>query len=80
MPKKLFASYEKTSVVKIEKITHTIRLRLNMTRNDVMGILNNVPKDAIVTMIVGDDTFDGYGEIIFEETKGDETCTTQKVT
>ena len=58
----------------------TIRLRLNTTRNDVTGILNNVPKDATISMIVGDDAFPGYGEIIFKETKGDETCTTQKVT
>lgn len=62
-----FISYQKRSVVKIETIKHTVRLRLNDKKSDIIKTLENVPDDAIVSMVVDDTALGAYGEIIFEE-------------
>lgn len=66
---KNFASYEKTVVAKVQRIKHTVRMRLNSTKRGLMGTLENVPDDAVIEMIVGDDEDDDYGEIVFAEEK-----------
>jgi len=65
--KKPFASYEKTDIVKIERIDHTIRLRLNARKIDVMDTLKNVPGHATISMIVDDIDLEGYSKIVFSE-------------
>ena len=67
-----YASYEKYIVSKVEKITHTVRIKLNEPAGSVMKTLKNVPPDATVTMVVDDSELEGYGEIVFEETKNTE--------
>jgi len=66
--KKRFASYERTSVVRVEKVTHTVRIRLNARKVDVMDALKKVPDGAVVAMIIDDSDTGGYGEVMFEET------------
>ena len=69
MGNKLYAGYEKKIVSKLIKVKHIIRPRLNSTARDFRQLLKNVPDDAIIEMIDGDDGYDGYGEIIFVEEK-----------
>ena len=66
---KKFASYEKTHKITVEHIIHTVRILLNSTKGDLARILQDVPKNAKVTMIIDDSDLEGYGEIIFEEQK-----------
>ena len=66
---KNFASYEKTVVSKVQRIEHTVRMRLNSTKRELIRVLENVPNDAVIEMIVGDDEDGDYGEIVFVEEK-----------
>jgi len=66
---KNFVSYEKTVVSKVQRIKHTVRMRLNSTKRELIRVLENVPNDAVIEMIVGDDEDGDYGEIVFVEEK-----------
>ena len=67
---KQYASYEKEIVSKTVKIRHTVRAKLNEPVGSIVESLKNVPPNVPLTMVVGDDNNNGYGELIFEEEKG----------
>lgn len=62
-----FASYEKTVVAELVRITHTVRVKLNETAGSVKNTLLNVPDNAELSMVYDDD--DGVGELVFTEEK-----------
>ena len=66
---KNYTSYEKEVIARVEKIKHTVRIRINERAVHIIESLRQVPSDAVVTAIVDDSGFgvDGFGEIIFEE-------------
>ena len=66
----IYASYEKKIISQIEKIQHTVRIRLNEKAGSIINTLRQVPPNATVTMVVDDSKLEGgFGEIIFEEHK-----------
>ena len=64
-----YASYEKEIECIFTRIRHIVRIKPNSRAIDVKDTLKNVPNDAIVNLIVGDDDNDGIGEIYFDEEK-----------
>ena len=60
-----FASYEKIIESTVVTIKHILRIRLNTRAIDVIELLRIVPPEATVSMIVGDDTNEGSGELVF---------------
>lgn len=58
-------SYTKSTEVEIVRIKHNVSFHLNCTARQLKSYLHNVPDNAIVCMVVGDD--DNQPEIVFEE-------------
>ena len=54
----------RTSVVIVH---HTVRIKLNEPLSEVLQSLQNIPPDAVVSMIIGDDKLGDYDKIRFVE-------------
>jgi len=68
MPKEELG-YSKKVITKVEKVSHTIRFNLNTLAGDLYSMIKQVPPEAVVVMVTGDDANrDAVAEIIFEET------------
>lgn len=70
--KKQFSSYEKIVESKIIRIKHIIRIKLNQNAGSIKQLLESIPFDATVSLILGDgecENNEDYGEIVFVEEK-----------
>lgn len=66
----LFATYKKEVETTWIKTTHRIRIRIGFTAADILASLKDVPKNASVHEIIGDqdhDDFPDCGEIVLTE-------------
>ncbi len=64
---KNFASYEKEYLGSVTTVRHTVRILLNSSKLEFVKTLELIPDSAVVTMVVDDSKYAGYGEIVFEE-------------
>ncbi len=62
----VYASYEKITEAVVTRTRHIVRIRLNESAIDIKETLKNVPDDAVVVCIDGDDEHGDYGQINFE--------------
>ena len=49
---------------------HIVKVKLNCTKKQLLGALEHVPHDAVVSMVIQDDEVEEgefYGEIVYEE-------------
>ena len=66
-----FASYEKSVEAIVTRTRHTVRMRINARAVDIRAALSEVPDNAILTIVNGDETTSDediqYGEMYFDE-------------
>ena len=65
MNKKLYSSLEIESEVVLTRTKYIVRISLNNTPQDIISILNEIPKNAVVEMVEESDEFDDCVEIRF---------------